>query len=205
VPIRILIADDHCRRPVRAASAAQCRRRYSRWSAKPRTARRPWSSRGSCEPDLILLDITMPPENGIRTAQRLRQRRIRRSSCSFSRCTRRRVCCTKRCAPALPGYVIKRAEESEILRAIQAAIRGDIYVHPAMTRALLQQAVTTERRNVSPAEPTDASRDRGPAAPCQGQHQPPDRRPSLALDAHGGEPSRQPHGKTGPRRVGSSS
>ncbi len=38
------------------------------------------------------------------------------------------------------GYVIKRAEEAEIVQAIRAASRGDIYVHPAMTRALLQPA-----------------------------------------------------------------
>jgi DNA-binding NarL/FixJ family response regulator len=44
------------------------------------------------------------------------------------------------------GYVIKRAEEAEILQAIHAASRGDIYVHPAMTRALLHQPVTSEQR-----------------------------------------------------------
>jgi DNA-binding NarL/FixJ family response regulator len=51
------------------------------------------------------------------------------------------------------GYVIKRAEESEILQAIHAATRGDIYVHPAMTRALLQQPVATEHRRGAPADP----------------------------------------------------
>ena len=50
------------------------------------------------------------------------------------------------------GYVIKRAEESEIIQAIHAASRGDIYVHPAMTRALLHQPVTTEHRRGAPAD-----------------------------------------------------
>jgi two-component system, NarL family, response regulator NreC len=49
------------------------------------------------------------------------------------------------------GYVIKRAEESEIIQAIHATSHGDIYVHPAMTRALLHQPVTTEHRRGSPA------------------------------------------------------
>jgi DNA-binding NarL/FixJ family response regulator len=44
------------------------------------------------------------------------------------------------------GYIVKRAEESEIRQAIHAVMRGDIWVHPAMTRALLHQAPTTDRR-----------------------------------------------------------
>ena len=50
------------------------------------------------------------------------------------------------------GYVIKRAEESEILQAIHFTHRGDIYVHPAMTRALLHQAVAGEHRIGAPAD-----------------------------------------------------
>jgi two-component system, NarL family, response regulator NreC len=49
------------------------------------------------------------------------------------------------------GYVIKRAEESEIIQAIHAVSEGDIYVHPSMTRALLHQPVTTEHRRSLPA------------------------------------------------------
>ena len=46
--------------------------------------------------------------------------------------------------------MIKRAEESEILQAIHAASHGDIYVHPAMTRALLHRPITTEHRRGLP-------------------------------------------------------
>ncbi len=42
--------------------------------------------------------------------------------------------------------MIKRADESEILQAIHTAMRGDIYVHPSMTRALLHQPVASEHR-----------------------------------------------------------
>jgi two-component system, NarL family, response regulator NreC len=47
------------------------------------------------------------------------------------------------------GYVIKRAEEAEILQAIHSTSQGNIYVHPAMTRALLHQPVTTLHRRGS--------------------------------------------------------
>jgi two-component system response regulator NreC len=49
------------------------------------------------------------------------------------------------------GYVIKRAEAAELLQAIRAAMAGDIYVHPAMTRGLLRQPVTTQSRRGTPA------------------------------------------------------
>ena len=36
------------------------------------------------------------------------------------------------------GYVVKRAAESELVNAIQAVQRGEKYIHPAMTEALLR-------------------------------------------------------------------
>jgi two-component system response regulator NreC len=35
------------------------------------------------------------------------------------------------------GYVLKKAADSELLSAIQAVLRGEVYVHPSMTRILL--------------------------------------------------------------------
>ena len=36
------------------------------------------------------------------------------------------------------GYIVKRAAETELVSAIRAACRGELYVHPSMTRALLK-------------------------------------------------------------------
>jgi two-component system response regulator NreC len=36
------------------------------------------------------------------------------------------------------GYILKRAAEAELISAIYAVWRGELYVHPAMTRALLK-------------------------------------------------------------------
>ena len=37
------------------------------------------------------------------------------------------------------GYILKRAVESELIDAIRAVQRGELYIHPAMTRALLDE------------------------------------------------------------------
>jgi len=50
------------------------------------------------------------------------------------------------------GYLIKRADEAEILQAIRAVLRGDLYVHPAMTRALLGSSEPAEHLP-EPVEP----------------------------------------------------
>jgi len=36
------------------------------------------------------------------------------------------------------GYVLKKAADSELISAIQAMLHGEIYVHPSMTRVLLE-------------------------------------------------------------------
>ena len=41
----------------------------------------------------------------------------------------------------MSGYVLKKAADVELIAAIQAVMRGDVYVHPSMTRALLEDMV----------------------------------------------------------------
>ncbi len=146
MPIRILIADDHgvVRAGLRALLDATPDIHVAGEAADGQETIR--LTRELC-PDIVLLDLSMPPgPGGIEILRQL---------------------CTLRPAPRVlilsahedegllrqaikegaAGYVIKRAVESELINAIQAAWRGDLYVHPAMTRALLQES--------APARPID--------------------------------------------------
>ncbi len=102
------------------------------------------------QPELVLLDITMPPDDGLKIAQRLKEQ-YPAIIVLFLTMHEDESLLHEALRVGASGYLIKRAEETEILRAIEAARRGDIYVHPAMTRALLHQPVTTELRRGSPA------------------------------------------------------
>ena len=97
------------------------------------------------QPDVVLLDITMPPENGIKTARQLREQHPE-LLVVFLTMHEDESLLHEALGSGAVGYVIKRAEGPEIIRAIRAVARGDIYVHPAMTRALLRKPVTTEHR-----------------------------------------------------------
>jgi len=150
VPIRILIADDHAivRSGLRSLLQADPELEVVGEAANGAEA---MELAGSLQPDLVLLDLAMPPENGIKTAERLKEAHPDLHVLILTMHEDESLLHEALRAGA-SGYVIKRAEESEILAAIHAANRGDIYVHPAMTRALLQHPLATEHRRLLPVD-----------------------------------------------------
>jgi DNA-binding NarL/FixJ family response regulator len=149
VPIRILIADDHTivRSGLRALLQVDPELEVVGEAGDSMETLRLVET---LHPDLVLLDITLSPENGIGTAKRLKEKHPQ-LVIVFLTMHEDEGLLHEALRAGAAGYVIKRAEESEILQAIHAASKGDIYVHPAMVRALLQQPVTTEHRRGSPA------------------------------------------------------
>jgi DNA-binding NarL/FixJ family response regulator len=149
VPIRILIADDHA--VVRAGIRALLRVDPEiEVVGEAEDGLETLRLADALHPDAVLLDITMPPESGIKVAQQLKERHPE-IIVLFLTMHEEESLLREALHAGAAGYVIKRAKESEIIEAIHAARRGDIYVHPAMTRALLHQPVTTEHRRRSPA------------------------------------------------------
>ncbi|MBZ5589689.1 MAG: response regulator transcription factor [Acidobacteriia bacterium] len=95
-------------------------------------------------PDVVLLDISMPGEDGIQVAKRLKGS-FPKVRVLFLTMHEDAGLMREAIQAGAAGYVIKRAEEAEILNAVHAAHRGDLYVHPAMTRAFLEPR-PSERR-----------------------------------------------------------
>ena len=150
MPIRILIADDHSvvRSGLRALLLADSGLEVVGEAASGDETLR---FAGELQPDMVLLDISMPPENGIKTARQLKAAHPS-MIVVFLTMHEDESLLHEALRVGAAGYVIKRADEAEILQAIHAANRGEIYVHPAMTRALLHQSVTSEHRRGQPAE-----------------------------------------------------
>ena len=149
MPIRILIADDHAvvRSGLRALLQADPDLEVVGEAGDGMETLR---LAETLHPDTVLLDITMPPEDGIKTAKRLKEEHPE-IIVLFLTMHEDESLLHEALRAGASGYVIKRAEESEIIQAIHATSHGDIYVHPAMTRALLHQPVMTEHRRGSPA------------------------------------------------------
>lgn len=149
MPIRILIADDHAvvRSGLRAILGSDPDLEIV---GEAEDGTRTLDMVERLHPEVVLLDITMPPEDGITTAKRLKEAHPE-VIVLFLTMHEDESLLHEALQAGASGYVIKRAAESEIIDAIHAVRRGDIYVHPSMTRALLHQPVTSVHRRGLPA------------------------------------------------------
>jgi two-component system response regulator NreC len=92
----------------------------------------------SLKPDIVLLDLSLPGIGGIEVTRRLHEK-IPGAKVLILTVHEDAALLREALKAGAAGYVIKRAVESELLAAIEAAQRGDLYVHPSMTRALLEE------------------------------------------------------------------
>ncbi|MBZ0275020.1 MAG: response regulator transcription factor [Anaerolineae bacterium] len=108
-------------------------------------------------PDLILLDLSMPGLGGLETLPLLRkiapESRILILTMYDDEAYLRQAL-----RDGASGYVLKKAADSELIAAIHAVMRGEVYVHPSMTRSLLQD-ILPEKSSVS-VNPWDTLSDR---------------------------------------------
>jgi len=92
---------------------------------------------GQLQPDLILLDLSMPALGGLDTLPTLRKlvpsaRILILTMHDDPQYLRQAL------KHGASGYVLKKAADSELLSAMRSVLRGEIYVHPSMTRILLE-------------------------------------------------------------------
>jgi len=94
------------------------------------------------QPDVILLDLTMPKLGGLEVLPLLRQRM---SAVRILVLTMHNEESYLRQAlkAGANGYVLKKAADVELIAAIQAVMRGDLYVHSSLTKALLDDGLAT--------------------------------------------------------------
>lgn len=92
---------------------------------------------GKLKPDLLLLDLSMPGLGGLEALPALRKIIP----------TAKILILTMHDDPqylrtalknGASGYVLKKAADAELISAIRAVLRGEMVIHPSMTRALLE-------------------------------------------------------------------
>jgi DNA-binding NarL/FixJ family response regulator len=104
----------------------------------------------SVHPDVVLLDISMPGLNGVEAARRLT---ANLPSCKVimlsMHCHEERVAECFRAGAV--GYLVKDGAVSEVVEAIESALRGDVYISPRVPPAV---AKVLERKSgvTSPLE-----------------------------------------------------
>jgi DNA-binding NarL/FixJ family response regulator len=88
-------------------------------------------------PEVVLLDIGLPGIGGIE-ATRLLKRIHPEIHVVVLTVHEEESLLREALKAGASGYVIKRAAEEELIAAIKSVWRGDMYIHPAMTRLLVK-------------------------------------------------------------------
>lgn len=149
MPLRVLIADDHgvLRAGLRALLKTEEDLQVVDEAADGDTALR-LASR--LRPDIVLLDLSMPGPGGIEVTRKLKEM-LPATRVLILTVHEDETLLREALKAGASGYIIKRAVESELINAIHAVSRGEIYVHPAMTRWLLQEPAPAAPKRRDPA------------------------------------------------------
>lgn len=92
---------------------------------------------GELLPDIVLLDIGMPGLDGIEVTRRM-SKLLPQIQVLILTDYEEESLLREAIRAGACGYVVKRAAEEELIAAIQAVSRGDMYIHPALTRLLVK-------------------------------------------------------------------
>jgi two-component system response regulator NreC len=134
-PIRILIADDHA--VMRAGLRLLLNGQEDMQVVDE--AGDGWQTVGKAvalKPDIVLLDITMPGLSGLEAARQIRQRapevKLLVLTMHDDEAYLRQFL-----QIGAAGYIVKKAADTELVAAIRAVNRGESFIHPSLTRVLI--------------------------------------------------------------------
>jgi len=133
--LRILIVDDHgvVRAGLRALLKEETRFQVVGEAA---TSDEGLHAALELKPDVVLMDLSIPGMGGLDLTRLLREKMPGTRIVILTVHEDGEILRAALTAGAT-GYVVKRAVGSELVSAIDAVMRGEIYVHPSMTRGLL--------------------------------------------------------------------
>lgn len=141
--IRILLADDHAvlraglRLLIEAQADMVC-------AGEASDGIETLAQAEQLQPDLVLLDLSMPRLGGLAALPEIRRKAPQTRTLVLTMHADDEY--LRQCLKGgAAGYVLKQAADQELLLAIRAVMRGEVYIHPAMTRALLGDLVDRSR------------------------------------------------------------
>lgn len=110
-------------------------------------------------PDLVLLDLSMPGLGGLEALPEIIKQAPGTRVLILTMHTEEDYL-HQAIKQGAAGYILKQAVDQELLSAIRATMRGEVYIHPAMTRALLDQMISSVQQPEERIEVTLSDRER---------------------------------------------
>ncbi len=111
------------------------------------------------EPDLAILDVTMPRLTGIQAAREICQRRPGVRTLILSMHDNEQYFFEALSAGA-SGYVLKSVADRDLVEAVRATMRGEPFIYPGAVKALirehLERAASGEQPSADPLSPRES-------------------------------------------------
>jgi DNA-binding NarL/FixJ family response regulator len=148
MPIRLLVADDHglLRAGLVALLNAETGMTVVGEAEDEHSA---VSLAVEKKPDLVLMDISMPDSGGIEATRRIKQL-VPEARILILTVHEDKGLMQEAIRAGAMGYILKRAIKSELVNAIHAVLRDELYLHPAMARLLFMEGPPPSHRETQP-------------------------------------------------------
>jgi len=147
VPIRIVLADDHVL--VRQSLRSLLEREQFQVVAEASDALEAVRLSESLHPDIAVIDISMPILNGIEAVRELGRSCPKTKAILLTQHEEDQYI-REALAAGVKGYVLKNQAASDLVHAIQQVSRGQFYLSPGVSRAVVEAYRT---KTDSPADP----------------------------------------------------
>jgi RNA polymerase sigma factor (sigma-70 family) len=105
---------------------------------------------GHLQPDLILLDISMPFLNGLDAARQIKKF-LPDAKLLFLTMHSSATYATEALKAGASGYLLKQSAATELPQAIEAVLKGQTYLAPAITKPVLEQVSRPGRPEIKSA------------------------------------------------------
>jgi two-component system response regulator NreC len=135
MPIRIVLADDHVL--VRQSLKALLEREGFQVVAEASDGQEAVRHAGSLQPDIVVMDISMPILNGLNAAREM-SRSIPKTKIILLTQHDEGQYISEALDAGVKGYVLKNQVASDLLEAIRQVSRGQVYLSPGVSRGVME-------------------------------------------------------------------
>jgi DNA-binding NarL/FixJ family response regulator len=103
------------------------------------------------QPDVVVLDINMPPPDGLAVAQQLRQKQLP-VEIIFMTMHKGEALLNEAVELGVKGFIVKEAAVNEIVGCIKAVAAGQSFFSPALTAQLVTKRQASPLKNLTTSE-----------------------------------------------------
>jgi len=98
------------------------------------------------KPDIVIMDIAMPLLNGIEATRQIKKKFPQTKVIILSMHAHDRYI-SELIGMGASGYLLKDATGGEIVKAISAAMKGDVYLSPSISRRVIEDYLTLKKKS----------------------------------------------------------